>query len=104
MERKASANEFEAVIDSEGKIAVPNHLAVQFGGKRLQVRLISTEISGALKDRSVTEEEVERIAAMQLESRDQVIAFLLSEGSLRNNRGFRRRSDRACSPQKVQRR
>lgn len=95
MERNSSAVEFEAVIDHEGKIAVPVRVAKQWGGKKLHVRLMTSEISDALREKSVTEEEVEQIAALQLETREQVITFLMSEGSLRNRRAFRQRVSRA---------
>lgn len=92
MLRNVTAIEFVAVIDHEGKIAVPDHAAKELGGKKLHVRLMSNEISSALKARGVTEHEVERIAALQRESRDQVIKFLMSEGSLTASRVFKRRA------------
>jgi hypothetical protein len=35
-----------------------------------------------LKNKGVSEEEIERISGFQLESREQVVRFLLSEGAL----------------------
>ncbi len=104
MQRNASVNEFETAIDHEGKIAVPDHVVKHFGGKKLHVRVMSNEISDALREKSVTEEEVERIAGLQREPREQVITFLMSEGSLKNNRAFRRRASLAYGSAKVTRR
>jgi protein involved in polysaccharide export with SLBB domain len=104
MPRNVSAIEFEAVIDPEGRIAVPMVAAQQLLGKKLHVRLMSSEISAALNARGVTEDEVERIAAVQRESREQVIKFLMSEGSLTTSRAFRRRAHLARGARKGTRR
>lgn len=94
MEHKQSANEFVARIDGRGNIAVPPELARRFAGKRVHVRLNNREVAAELKARNVTEEEVDRIADVQRESREQIVAFLLSEGALKANRGFHRRATR----------
>jgi hypothetical protein len=88
MEPKKSNDEFEATIDQEGKIAVPHELALRLSGTKLHVRLSREELVSELRERSVTEEEVEMIARRQLESRDQVVKFLLTEGVLRTRRAF----------------
>jgi hypothetical protein len=51
------------------------------------------DFAAALERKNVTAEEVERIASVQLESKEQVISFLLAEGVLapgggRNLRGY----------------
>ena len=92
MALKQSSNEFEALIDDDGKIAVPPQLRKQFDGTKLHVRLHKEEISGALRSMHVTEDEVERISIVQLESREQVIKFLLCEGVFAKDRTFIRRA------------
>ena len=91
MERKQTGDEFDAVIEPNGKISVPHDIAQRFGAKRVHVRLQAEEVTTELKSRGVTEDEIEQIAAMQLEPREQVVKFLLSEGALRSNASFLRR-------------
>ena len=94
MERTHQADQFEAFIDESGRIAVPAELRKRFGGRKVQVRLQTREMSAALARNEVTEEELERIAAMQLEPREQVVAFLMTEGELRGNSAFARRAEK----------
>ncbi len=77
--------EFDGEIDESGKIAIPEGFAKEIKGSSgtIHVRLTSKVISSELKERNVSEEEIERICLVQLESRDQVVKFLLSEGVLR---------------------
>lgn len=92
MEHKHASNEFDALIDDDGRITVPAEMAKQFAGRRLHVRLHREEISAGLRKKDVTEDEVERIARVQLESREQVVKFLLSEGGLKRDAAFIRRA------------
>lgn len=94
MEHKKSSNEFEALIDDEGKITIPSELRKHLAGKTLHVRLHKEEVSAGLKEKGVTEDEVERIASVQLESREQVVKFFLSEGALANDQAFAQRAKR----------
>lgn len=94
MEQKHASNEFEALIDDDGRITVPVEIAEQFAGRRLHVRLHREEISVGLREKRVTEEEVERIARVQLESREQVLKFLLGEGMLKHDTAFIRRAQK----------
>ena len=91
MEHKQASNEFEALIDKDGRITVPVEVARQFAGRKLHVRLHREEISASLREKHVTDDEVERIARVQLDSREQVVKFLLSEGILKRDSGFVRR-------------
>jgi DNA-binding transcriptional regulator/RsmH inhibitor MraZ len=92
MHQGRSSTEFEAVIDKKGRITVPHVVMKRLAGsKKVHVRLSQTTVNEALTKKSVTEEEIERVAAVQLEDRDQVVRFLLTEGSLRNSAGFRQR-------------
>ena len=61
-------------------------------GSRLRVRLMPALIAAALERKHVTTEEVQRIAAVQLESTEQVISFLLVEGALAPGQGTVRRA------------
>jgi hypothetical protein len=82
---KSGGLEFEAVIGGDGIIRVPRRLMARLGkepGSRVHVRLTPEVIHRALRRRNVTAGEVDRIASLQLESREQVIAFLLAEGAL----------------------
>lgn len=81
--------EFETILDRSGKIVVPERVFEEFGriGGAIHVRLSVKVISSELNARNVSEEEIERIASIQRESRDQVVKFLLSEGILKNTAG-----------------
>ena len=87
--------EFESVIEPDGKIHIPKEILSTLGtGTSVTVRVMKDMIEDSLRRRSVSEEEVERIAVRQLEERKNVITFLNSEGALRSNRSFRRRAIR----------
>ncbi len=89
--------DFETVIGADGRIEVPGGILSRPGtqpGSRVRVRLVAAGIAKALERRNVTAGEVDRIAAVQLEPREQVIAFLLAEGALRPGAGAPRRKGR----------
>ena len=79
-----SSVEFETILDQSGKIVVPQSVLKEFGkhSGAIHVRLTAKALSSELKASNVSEEEIERIGSLQLESRDQVVKFLLSEGAL----------------------
>ena len=86
--------EFESVIDAGGNIQVPPEVrrqVEQTPGMKLHVRLTGSAIHASLKDRGVNEEEIERIGTLQLEPREQVVKFLLSEGACARKSGFGKR-------------
>ncbi len=92
MQRKSA--EFDTEIEKDGTIRLPVSIVDQMDlrpGTKLQVRVSSTALSSALREREVTEEEIERIAGIQLEPREQVIKFLLSEGAATGNAPFQKR-------------
>lgn len=60
-------------------------------GDRVSVRVSDAALSRRLAALGVTENEVDTIAAMQLEPREQVARFLAAEGSLAKRAAFRRR-------------
>lgn len=77
--------EFEAVVVPGGTITVPGEYMDHGGiheGERLHVRLTRKRLMSVLQRRGVTEEEIEAIAKLQLEPREQVVKFLMTEGSI----------------------
>lgn len=95
MEHKQPSNEFEALVDDEGKLTLPAELGKRFAGAKLHVRLHKQEVNAALREKNVTDVEVERIAGVQFESREQAVTFLLSEGVLKNDASFAQRVRKA---------
>ena len=80
---KRAAAEFDAAIGPDGAIAVPQEILGRIGrGARVRVRLTGAAVASALRRRGVDTEEMDRIAALQRESHEQVLAFLLTEGAL----------------------
>ena len=96
MSEKRNPLEFDSHLDSQGKIAVPRDAVRLLGpGARVRVRLTRSALASLLKRRNVSLQEVDRIAALQLEMPEHVASFLLSEGALlgrtkRRNTGRRR--------------
>ena len=85
--------EFESEIDESGTIRVPKQVAAKLGGpSHVTVRLSKARVSKSLRARSVTEDEIESIALMQLEGREGVILFLENEGALSADAKFARRA------------
>lgn len=87
---KHRSAEFEARVESSGRIMVPEGIARGLRKRYVHVRLTTDPIDHQLRKRGVSGEEVERITAMQLASREQVVRFLLSEGTLKKS-GIARR-------------
>ena len=80
---KRAAAEFDASIGPDGTIAVPGEIIARIGrGARLRVRLTGAALASELGSRGVDAEEMDAIAALQRESHEQVLAFLLAEGAL----------------------
>lgn len=84
MKRK-SVLAFDGTVDAHGRIVVPAEVSAALGPDAtalLRVQLTPAAVSEELRRNGVTDDEVERIAAMQMEPREQVIAFLRAEGAL----------------------
>ena len=97
MDDHRASIEFEAAVDEQGRITVPPAILAGLDRKSrstLHVRLTSKVINTALRKNDVTEEEIDRIAVLQLEPRTQVVKFLLSEGALRRDSAFKKRGAR----------
>lgn len=86
--------EFEGVIDEDGRITVPAEVLENVGssGRKITVRLTAASLTHALKERGVTEDEIERIGNLQLEPREQVVKFLLTEGAFADYPAMRKRA------------
>lgn len=90
MERRYPSIEFEADIEPDGSVLLPRGVAVRVKpGERVTVKLTQGIVSRRLRTHNVTEEELERIANLQLEDREHVIRFLESEGTLAGVRHFK---------------
>ena len=99
MDRSYPSIEFEAEVNPDGEIKIPATIARKLKGiKRVTLRLTEGVVSGRLQRRKVTEEEIEQIAALQLEQREHVIRFLESEGALTGNKLFGRRARSSMGP------
>jgi hypothetical protein len=84
--------EFETEIAEGGTLAIPRAAGRVFApGTTVIVRLTRGIVGGRLRRRGVTEDEIEQIAARQLEPRENVIRFLEAEGSLSGSARLRRR-------------
>ncbi len=59
-------------------------------GSRVAVRVTEERLAERLRERGVTEEEIDSIAERQLDSRENILAFLGAEGSV-DAEGTRRR-------------
>jgi antitoxin component of MazEF toxin-antitoxin module len=92
---RKESTEINLRIPETGDLQIPaevlKRLNVEHRGK-IHVRLTAANLSSRLKQRHVTEEEIERIAALQLEPRENVIKFLATESALSENRDFKRRA------------
>jgi len=77
--------EFVARLGKDGKLVVPPSVLTELGplGRAaLEVRLTERRLSRELSRRRISDGEIDRIASVQLDSRERVIRFLLAEGSL----------------------
>lgn len=93
MSHHRKATEFISVVDEQGRISIPEDVLRQVEG-RVHVRLSPVHLSAQLHEKGVSEEEVEHLGAVQLESREQVVKFLLSEGALSGAAVFRMRAEK----------
>ena len=84
--------EFEATIDDENVIRIPVAIAATLHkGKRVTIRMTKGNISRSLVARGIGEDDVERIATMQREEREDILRFLHAEGALAEQRMFAKR-------------
>ncbi|MGB2867487.1 MAG: hypothetical protein WBD36_03475 [Bacteroidota bacterium] len=96
-EKSQQSAEIALRIDRNGVLTVPAETLARLkarAGSTVHVRLTVDVVSKSLAKRTVTEEEIESIGRLQLEPRENVIKFLVAEGMLAGNRGFRDRAHR----------
>ena len=87
MEKPRPAVRFQAEVNAAGKVnfsRAVSDLGVKPGTK-VTVTIAGGVLSKQLEAIGVREEEVERIAEMQLEDREHVVSFLSSQGMLKKN-------------------
>lgn len=81
-------------VADNGELLIPKSALHRLNvgrGSRIHVRLTLAVLTGKLKARKVTEEEIETIAALQLEPRENVVRFLAAESAFSRNERFLRR-------------
>ena len=94
MEKPYPSIEFETEVLPNGMIKVPKKITAKLRhGSPVTIRLTQGVVSQSLRERNITESEVEKIAFLQLEQRENVLRFLRADGSLSMNRAFRKRAD-----------
>lgn len=93
MSHHRKAAEFISVVDEHGRIRIPDDVRRQVESK-VHVRLSSVHLAAQLREKGVSEDEVEHLGAVQLESREQVVKFLLSEGVLSHASSFKKRAEK----------
>ena len=86
--------ELHVRVNASGDVTVPRAFLEAIGvaaGAHVQVRITASRRAGTLKKRGITEEEIDGIAALQLEAREQVVRVLSVEGTLASHGRFRQR-------------
>lgn len=96
MEKAKHSVQFEAEVDSQGKVTFSKSVpGLQLTpGTKVTVNIFGGVLSGKLSALKVTEEEIEQIGAVQFEDREHVMKFLSSQGILRTHRRFLERLKR----------
>jgi hypothetical protein len=95
MEQLYPSIEFDVEVGEGGALVLPGPLAGRFRpGSRITVRVTQGTVAASLRKRGVTEDEVELIARVQREAREQTMLFLAAEGALASHRAFSRRAAR----------
>ena len=90
---------FETGIAADGSVRIPPEISGRFrAGERIVIRVQSAPLAREVAARGISDAEVQKIASRQLESRERVLRFLLSEGALARPRRRLRRSRRAAQP------
>jgi hypothetical protein len=95
MDRAYQILEFEVFVEKDGSLTFPAAIVRKLRrGKHFVVRLSEGTIIRTLRRRGITEDDIEEIARMQLEPRENIIQFLLSEGAFGGNKSISRRRTR----------
>ena len=92
--KRASA-EIDMRIPPEGSLMIPKRILKRLnvdGGTKVHIRITGGMLSSSLKRRNVTEEEIDQIAFVQMEPRENVVRFLVAESRFSGNAAFKRRA------------
>ncbi len=84
--------QFETELDGD-RITLPGEMAAELARatvKKISVRILTKQISDRLHSLNVSESEIDRIGALQLEPRENVLSFLASQGKLAGSRFAKR--------------
>ena len=100
MEQPYPVLEFETEVANDGTIVVPSSLSGALRSHKVVVRMVVGSVAGSLRKRGVTEGEIERIALLQLEQRENVVSFLKVEGALARSASFVRRAEKLLKRRK----
>ncbi len=100
MEQPYPVLEFETEVANDGTIVVPLSLSDALRSHKVVVRMVVGSVAGSLRKRGVTEGEIERIALLQLEQRENVVSFLKVEGALAHSASFVRRAEKLLKRRK----
>jgi hypothetical protein len=96
MSKQTSGHNLQFETDFNGeRLELPANIVQALKGfqaKRISVRILAKPISDKLTRLEVTEEEIDRIGALQLEPRENVVEFLASQGSLQTGTFAKRTS------------
>lgn len=97
MEKAKHSVQFEAEVDSSGKVSFskPVFQLQLKPGDKVTVNIFGGVLSKQLTKLNVAEEEIEQIGKTQLEDRQHVMTFLASQGVMSKNKGFTSRMKRA---------
>jgi hypothetical protein len=99
MEKAKHSVQFEAEVDSSGKVSFSKPVfELQLkSGEKVTVNIFGGVVSKQLSKLNVTEAEIELIGKTQLEDRQHVMTFLAAQGAMSNNKGFADRMKRAIA-------
>ncbi|HUN66401.1 MAG TPA: hypothetical protein VMW43_09900 [Bacteroidota bacterium] len=90
--------EFDLLVGKGGRISLPPAVGKQLRpGDRFHVLLTEHRLAAELRRRNIDDELAGRIAARQHEPRENVLRFLLAEGSLSSDRQFRRSAEKGSA-------
>jgi antitoxin component of MazEF toxin-antitoxin module len=94
---KKESIEFDARIPDSGELVIPTQVLerlIDRSGSRVHIRVSNSSLSAELKKRNVTEEEIEHIAQLQLEPKENVVKFLETESAMCGDSRFKRSAQR----------
>jgi hypothetical protein len=82
-------------VPSDGRLKIPKEVLKRLnieGSRKIHLRITKGVLSDSLRRNNVTDDEIDRIATVQFEPRENVVRFLSSESKLSGSRAFRQRA------------